>query len=165
MGLIPLLRRVCKSPRLRIAGLFCCLALAAAPAFALTERILVDPTTGIALYGIDPVAYFTDHARKAGVREFEGDYAGATWRFANEGNRAAFLARPDVYAPKFGGYDPIGVTQGRAVAGNPEFWLIFRERLFLFYSVENMETFRADPQGQADLAQASWPRVMRDLVP
>ena len=31
---------------------------------------------------------------------------GVTWRFVNEGNRAAFNADPEVYMPQFGGYDP-----------------------------------------------------------
>ena len=33
---------------------------------------------------------------------------GAIWRFRNEGNRAAFAADPEVYMPRFGGYDPVG---------------------------------------------------------
>ena len=40
---------------------------------------------------------------------------------------------PDVYMPQFGGYDPLGVARGVAVAGNPNVWLIAGERLFLFY--------------------------------
>ena len=51
-------------------------------------------------------------------------YAGAVWRFSNVGNREAFAARPDVYMPQFGGYDPVGVARGVAVAGNPLVWLI-----------------------------------------
>ena len=35
------------------------------------------------------------------------------------GNRAAFAANPDIYMPRFGGYDPLGVARGVAVAGNP----------------------------------------------
>jgi hypothetical protein len=87
-----------------------------------------------------------------------------TWRFVNSGNQAAFLANPDVYGPKFGGYDPIGLTQGRAVAGNPDLWLIYRQRLFFFFSRENLETFKTDPAGQFGMADGAWPRVMRDLV-
>ena len=57
-------------------------------------------------------------------REFEASQAGAVWRFRNEGNRASFVAHPEIYGPQFGGYDPIDVARGVTVAGNPRFWLI-----------------------------------------
>jgi hypothetical protein len=69
---------------------------------ATTERLVVDRHTGLALYGYDPVAYFTDAEPLVGRPEFELSYAGAVWRFRNEGNRAAFNDRPDVYMPGFG---------------------------------------------------------------
>ena len=56
----------------------------------------------------------------AGSANFELRYGGAVWRFRNVGNRDAFAAQPDVYMPQFGGYDPIGVARGVAVAGNPQ---------------------------------------------
>ena len=71
-----------------------------------TERVVVDRHTGLALYGVDPVGYFTDGKPVPGLADFEYGYAGAIWRFHNEGNRAAFAADPDVYMPRYGGYDP-----------------------------------------------------------
>ena len=56
-----------------------------------------------------------------------------------------FAARPDVYMPQFGGYDPIGISRGVAVAGNPGLWLITGGRLFLFYDRHRLELFTADP--------------------
>ena len=49
--------------------------------------------------------------------------AGAVWRFRNEGNRASFVAHPEIYGPQFGGYDPVDLARGVTVAGNPWFWL------------------------------------------
>ncbi len=94
---------------------------------------MVDWHTGLAINGYDPVAFFTDGKPMSGDAEFELRYGGAIWRFANLGNRAAFVARPDIYMPQYGGYDPVGVARGVAVAGNPNVWLIAGERLFLFY--------------------------------
>ena len=76
---------------------------------ATTERLVVDWHTGMAIGGYDPVAFFTDGRPVAGSANFELRYAGAIWRFRNVGNRDAFAAQPDIYMPKFGGYDPIGV--------------------------------------------------------
>ena len=53
------------------------------------------------------------------AREFEASQAGAVWRFRNEGNRASFVAHPEIYGPQFGGYDPIDLARGVTVAGNP----------------------------------------------
>ena len=82
-----------------------------------TERVVVDRHTGLALYGIDPVAYFTDRQAGRGTADLKLPIAGAVWRFDNEGNRAAFAADPDVYMPRFGGYDPVGVFARSGDAG------------------------------------------------
>ena len=40
------------------------------------------------------------------------------WRFSNEGNRAAFAEHPEVYTPRFGGYDPVAIARGVSGAGS-----------------------------------------------
>src|SRR5262245_23899630 len=99
-------------------------ALAGAPQASTTERVVVDRHTGLAIYGIDPVAYFTEGKPTAGREDFELRHAGAVWRFENEGNKAAFAADPQVYMPRFGGYDPVGVSRGVATPGKPALWAI-----------------------------------------
>jgi hypothetical protein len=84
---------------------------------AITERIVVDPRRGLALSGFDPVAYFTDSKPLMGRGELEYAFGGATWRFHNEGNRAAFAEHPEVYMPNYGGYDPVAVARGVAAPG------------------------------------------------
>src|ERR1700759_5769281 len=84
-----------------------------------TERVVVNRFSGLAIEGFDPVAYFVDRHPVLGLPEYEAAEAGAVWRFRNEGNRASFVAHPDVYGPQFGGYDPIEVARGAASAGNP----------------------------------------------
>ncbi len=132
---------------------------------AATEQIVVDWHTGLAIGGYDPVAYFTDRKPMAGSADLEFRYGGAVWRFCNVGNRAAFAAQPDVYMPKFGGYDPLGVAGGVAVAGNPNVWFIAGERLFLFYDRARREKFAADPDRVIATAERKWPDVLRTLSP
>jgi len=139
-------------------------ALPAAPAAA-TERIVVDWHTGLAIGGYDPVAFFTDGKPIAGRADLELRHAGTIWRFANIGNRAAFAARPDVYMPQYGGYDPLGVARGVAVAGNPFMWLIADDRLYLFYSAIRRDAFAAKPMRAIDMANRKWPDVERALTP
>jgi hypothetical protein len=130
---------------------------------AVTERIVIDRHTGLALYGVDPVAYFTDGKPLVGKEDFEYRYAGATWRFGNEGNRAAFAADPEVYMPRFGGYDPAGVARGVARAGYPQLWAIVHNRLYLFYTADARAAFIADPAAAISPAEARWPDLAREL--
>jgi len=132
---------------------------------ATTERIVVDWNSGLAIGGYDPVAFFTNGRALPGSADFEFRYAGAVWRFHNMGNRAAFAAQPEIYMPQFGGYDPIGVTRGVAVAGNPNVWLIAGQRLYLFYDRARMEKFAADAERLATEAARKWPELRRSLSP
>lgn len=131
---------------------------------ATTERVVVDRHTGLALYGVDPVAYFTDGKPVAGREEFEYRFAGAIWRFGNEGNRAAFAADPDVYMPQYGGYDPVGVGRGLATPGFPALWVVFDERLYLFYTADARQAFIADPASVIAAASARWDTVKGELA-
>jgi hypothetical protein len=73
------------------------------------------------LLAASPVAFFTKDRALSDSPDFEFRYTRAIWRFHHMGNRAAFAAQPEIYMPQFGGYDPMGVIRGIAVAGNPKF--------------------------------------------
>jgi hypothetical protein len=132
---------------------------------ATTEYIVVDRNTGLAIGGFDPLAYFTNGAPALGRGEFEHRYAGAVWRFRNLGNRDAFAADPDVYMPRFGGYDPVGIGRGVAIPGDPRLWQITGERLYLFHSPENRAAFAGDQGHAIATADKEWPAVQRTLSP
>jgi len=143
------------------------LILAPAPPLvaATTEQVVVDRNSGLAIHGFDPIAYFTEGAASLGKGEFEYRHAGAVWRFRNPGNLAAFAADPDVYMPRFGGYDPVGVSRGLAVAGDPRIWMIAGERLYLFQTPENRAVFSVDSERFLAAADEVWPTVLRTLSP
>jgi hypothetical protein len=138
--------------------------LGSVPPAAATERVVVDRHTGLAIYGIDPVAFYTKTKPTEGREEFELRYAGAIWRFENEGNRAAFIKDPMIYMPRYGGYDPIGIARGVATPGYPALWSVVENRLYLFYTVEAQKIFLADPRAAVAAADARWPAVMKDLA-
>ena len=132
---------------------------------ATTERIVVDRHRGLAIAGFDPVAYFTDAVATVGRPQIEYSYAGATWRFHNEGNRGAFIAHPDVYMPRFGGYDPTAVARGSAVEGHPQVWLILERRLYLFQDSKTRDSFVDDPNRVLISAERKWLEMLRTLAP
>ena len=168
-------RRPRKPPK---AGAGLCLLLAVSGALGLsllglscrtdaatTEYVVVDRNSGLAINGFDPIAYFTDHAAVLGRGQFEYRYAGAVWRFHNSGNRAAFAADPDVYMPRYGGYDPVAVGRDAPVAGDPRVWLIAGERLYLFHSSDSRSAFASDVTEAIAAADRAWPRVQLTLSP
>jgi hypothetical protein len=128
-----------------------------------TERVVVNRFSGLAIEGFDPVAYFTDGQPVRGLPDFEAAEAGAVWRFQNEGNRAFFLAHPEIYGPQFGGYDPIDVARGVTFAGNPRFWVVSGERLYLFGLEAHRDAFAADPQRYLRQASVRWPQLEQGL--
>jgi hypothetical protein len=130
---------------------------------ATTERVVSNRFSGLAIEGFDPVAYFVDGRPVRGLADFEAARGGAVWRFHNEGNLASFLAHPEVYGPRFGGYDPIDLARGVTLAGNPLFWLISGERLYLFGVEANRDAFAADPERFLPQANLRWPELERGL--
>ena len=129
-----------------------------------TERIVVNRYSGVAIEGFDPVAYFADEKAVRGLPDFEAAEAGAVWRFRNASNRDAFVANPEIYGPQFGGYDPVDVARGVAYAGNPRFFLVTGQRLYLFGREESRNAFAANPAKFLKDARVRWPRLQNTLA-
>jgi hypothetical protein len=128
-----------------------------------TERVVAARFSGLAIDGFDPVAYFVLNRAVLGLPDYEASQAGAVWRFHNEGNRASFLAHPEVYAPQFGGYDPIDVARGVTFAGNPNFFAVVGQRLYLFGLEAHRDAFAADPGQFLPEARERWPQLEQTL--
>ena len=136
--------------------------LLAVPSLA-RAKDLINQSDGIAIGGYDTVAYFTDAKAQPGRSEMEVRKDGVTWRFRNEGNRAAFADDPEVYMPQFGGYDPVAIARGVSVPGHPMIWLVSGQRLYLFYSKEARAEFAAATRSIVEQAEHKWPEVQRKL--
>ncbi|MBR0697668.1 YHS domain-containing (seleno)protein [Bradyrhizobium lablabi] len=147
-----------------LAGILATVWPGSAARAATTERVVVGRYSGLAIRGFDPVAYFTDSVAIEGRPEFEVAKEGAVWRFRNEGNRASFAAHPEIYGPQFGGYDPTDVVRGVACAGNPRFWAIVGQRLYLFGREASRDAFAADPARYLGEARARWPELEEKLA-
>lgn len=139
-------------------------ALAPAPAAAISDRIAHDPTTGLAIAGFDPVAYFLDNAAVPGDPEIEVAWRDSYWRFANLGNAAAFSEAPATYIPAYGGHSPIAIANNIARPGDPRLFLIFAGRVFLFATPQERAAFAAAPEPAVLAADAAWPTVRDTLA-
>jgi len=135
--------------------LACILLAVSASAFAQNN---VD-SSGLALQGYDPVAYFTDKQPVRGKAEFTAQHEGATYRFASAANRDAFAAAPAKYAPQYGGYCAFGLASGYKAPIEPDAWTVVDGKLYLNYNRSVRSRWSTDIPGFIRKADANWPTV------
>lgn len=128
------------------------------------SNLVVDSNTGYAIYGYDPVAYFDQGDALTGVDGMELRWQGVYWRFLHEGNRAAFKSNPEIYAPRFGGHDPLQLARGYTVEGSPIVWIILLDRLYFFQSIVNLRIWETHPHRYLSEAEHNWGRLRVDSV-
>jgi YHS domain-containing protein len=116
-------------------------------------------SSGLALQGYDPVAYFSEKKPVAGKPEFTARHEGATYRFASAANRDAFTAAPAKYAPQYGGYCAFGMAGGYKAPIEPEAWTVVDGKLYLNYSRSVRSQWSSDVPGYVRKADANWPSV------
>jgi YHS domain-containing protein len=116
-------------------------------------------SSGLALRGYDPVAYFTENQPVPGKAEFTARHEGATYRFASAANRDAFVAAPAKYAPQYGGYCAYGMASGYKAPIEPDAWTVVDGKLYLNYNREVRSRWSADLPGYIRKAGANWPAI------
>ena len=134
------------------------LALAGTPAFAREPETF--QTDGIAINGIDPVAYFTQARPVAGDPGITADYRGAAWRFVSAANRDAFAADPVKYGARFGGYCAYAASKGYLAPTIPEAWTVYEDRLYLNANLRARELWLRDIPGNIAKAEKNWPAIL-----
>ena len=113
-------------------------------------------TTGLAMQGYDPVAYFTEGEATKGNWKITTLHNDATYRFTTEENKAAFEANPEAYLPAYGGYCAFGAAMGFKFDGDPNYWKIVDNRLYLNLSEDIQKRWEGDIPGFIEQASANW---------
>ena len=98
-----------------------------------------------AIYGYDPVAYFTADKAVKGNQEFTTFWRGAEWYFSSQEHRDLFIAEPLKYAPQYGGHCAYAMSDGRLVGIDEEAFTILEGKLYLNYSKSVMNEWRTNP--------------------
>ncbi len=122
-----------------------------------------DHATGFAIGGYDPVAYHTEKEPVLGKEGLEYRWGGAAWRFLNKGNLDAFAKHPEVYSPRFAGYDAVALSKGLSVRGQPRIWVRYQARVYLFNNMQNFKQWRSDPEAITASAEINWKRLGSNL--
>jgi YHS domain-containing protein len=133
----------------------------AIPAWAGKDAVYTGIVPGTGAGGYDLVAYFTEGRPRQGDAQITAIHDGVTYRFASEENRAAFLAEPARYLPQYGGYCAWAVANGYTAHGDPEFWTVVDDKLYLNYSRVVRWRWAGDIPGNIAKGDANWPRVLQ----
>ncbi len=124
--------------------------------------------TGFAVSGFDVVAYrsldqspvgTSQPAAVPGRKDITAEWNGATFAFATEANRDAFVSNPEYYAPQYDGHCAYGVSKGGKVPGNPNLWRIVDDKLYLNITKNVVGFWEEDIPGNIDLAEGNWPGI------
>ena len=122
--------------------------------------IFTEFRSKLALDGYDPVAYFKTATPTKGKAEHAVTWNGATWHFASAENKSAFEAKPQAFAPQFGGYCAWAVSQGYTAKGDPSAWRIVDGKLYLNYNASVQKTWEKDAPGHIAKGNQNWPVVL-----
>lgn len=144
---------------IRLACFLGALLMAPVAALAASGAVNVDES-GVALHGYDPVAYFVTASAVAGKAELAYEWSGATWLFASADNRQAFMDAPERYAPQFGGFCAYAASFGQFADVDPQAWTIVNDKLYLNYSLDVRDTWRAQSQALIRQAEQQWPAMV-----
>lgn len=119
---------------------------AASPGTPRENVALGTPQVIVGLDGFSPVALGSSRKWVVGKPEFAFEYKELTYYMASEEELAVFRERPEDYAPRVLGCDPVVLYEtDRQVPGKTDFGAYFDGDLYLFESDESRRRFKTNP--------------------
>lgn len=125
----------------------------------------INKRSGVAVSGYDVVAYYHRGDRTAkGKKEFSYHWMGTEWHFLSAKNRDKFSSDPARYAPEYGGYCAYSASKGIIFYGDPEYWILKNDRLFLFFNAYTRRKFKEGVgDGIIERADANWKKYYPEM--
>ncbi len=121
------------------------------------------PSSGVALEGYCPVAYFAINKPVRGKREYASIHKGVTYLLVSADAKSTFDANPGKYIPAFGGWCAFGMSVEDKFPVDPTNFKMVDGRLMLFLKNKNVDAVALWNQGiEQELigkANAHWKKV------
>ena len=127
------------------------------------KEVNIDKDTGLAIYGYDPVAYFTQSKPVKGKAEFVTEYQGNKWAFSSAEHKELFTANPDKYLPEYGGYCAYAASIDRVVDIDPDAWTIHNDKLYLNFNDNVRSRWLKDVDDRIVTGDKNWPALLEGL--
>ena len=147
----------------RLLAVFALLSMISFSAFA-KDPIETGTFNNKAIYGYDPVAYFTMSKPVKGSEDYTFSWRGADWFFSSKEHMDLFVSDPEKYAPQYGGYCAYAMSRGRFVGIDEEAFSIVDGKLYLNYSKSVREDWRENQAEFIEKANKHYPEKA-DLAP
>ena len=149
----------------RLAVLFVLLAGALLAGGCASNRVIADgPHRNLMLKGYDPVAYFTLGKPVPGKVEIAVRHDGLDYRFTTEEHRKMFLANPERFVPKYGGFCAQGIAYAVMFGGEAEKFQIINDRLFIFGDQGAIDGWNSSPKKHLEYAEHYWETEMKGMA-
>ena len=113
-----------------------------------------------AVSGYDAVAYFTQGKPVKGSAKYKFEHLGVEWYFSSAKHLSLFKQHPEQYMPQYGGYCAWAVAAKKQRApGDPKYWKIVDNKLYLNYDNSVQEKWLVDIPGFIKAADKNWPEM------
>ncbi len=123
------------------------------------------PSSGVALEGYCPVAYFAVDKAVRGKPEFASTYNDVTYYFVSADAKKAFDRIPEKYIPAFGGWCAFGMAVQDKFPVDPTNFKIVNGRLMVFLKNKNVDARALWNDGSTSelttKADAHWSKVSK----
>jgi len=118
---------------------------------------------GIAAQEYDVVSFFDGKPRKGNSSNI-ADYDGGRFYFSSLENKEKFEISPESYAPQYGGYCAIAMSEGAAANPNPKSWEVRDRKLYfftrmLFGIIDAKRQWVKKPEELRELADTEWKKM------
>jgi YHS domain-containing protein len=121
------------------------------------------PSTGLALEGYCPVAYFAVNKPVRGKSEHASTYNGVTYHFVSADAKRTFDAEPRKYIPAFGGWCAFGMAIQDKFPVDPRSFKIVDGQLMLFLKNRDVDALElwndGNEQELIQKAEAHWTAI------
>jgi hypothetical protein len=144
-------------------SILCCLVAFAG--FAQSRAKHFNISNSVAIYGYDPVAYFTAGKAVKGKKEFAVNASGVTYYCSSKANQDLLIKDYKKYEPQYGGWCAYAMgAAGEKVEIDPSTFKILNGKLYLFYNAYFNNTLNSWNKNETNLkekADKNWTNTFK----
>lgn len=123
------------------------------------------PSSGVALEGYCPVAYFAVNKPVKGKPEYASTHNDITYYFVSDDAKKMFDENPEKYVPAYGGWCAFGMAVQDKFPVDPTNFKIVNGRLMVFLKNKNVDALelwnKGDEKDLTTKADAHWKKVTK----
>ena len=113
------------------------------------------------LQGYCPVSYTSINQAVKGDSEWTHIHKGKAYYLADQKSHDAFVANPEQYLPKYGGYCAYGMSFGQKFPGDPKYYTVVDGKLYFNGYKQAHDSFNENRTVLIQKADQNWSRLSR----